>query len=68
MKMARYTVWPDSESSRQAYKEFTEPEQASEWAGRFVHQFDGENYRVILHVEDNKMEETIDTVENIKWN
>ena len=34
-------------------------------AGEFVHAYDGEKFRVIVHVEDNELDETIDTFENI---
>ena len=62
----RYTVWPDNESRHGTYRSFPDAVTASNWASRFVHQFDGEDFRVILHVEDNKIPETIDTVENIR--
>lgn len=61
-----YVVWPDSESAHSTYRNFSSLEEATNYASRFVHQFDGETFRVILHVEDNARRETIDTVENIR--
>lgn len=58
-----YRVWPDSESHKSTYMEFDDVEEACEYASTFVHRYDNESYRVILHIDDE--DETIDTYENI---
>jgi hypothetical protein len=63
--MARYTIWSDSDSERDWYEETDSLEYACEKASEFVHAYDGEPYRVIVHIEDNEADETIDTYENI---
>lgn len=63
--MARYTVWSDSDSELDYYQETDSIGDACEMAGEFVHAYDGEKFRVIVHVEDNELDETIDTFENI---
>lgn len=59
-----YRVWPDSESHKSAYKDFSFIDDACAFAQAFVHQYDNASYRVILHI-DNEDGETIDTYENI---
>ena len=63
----KYTVWADSESTISITpKHFNNVDAADSFASHFVHRYDGENAeRVILHIEDNELDETIDTVENI---
>lgn len=63
----RYKVWADSESTISLEpKEFDNIDEACEFASEFVHKFDGKKAeRVILHVEDNSIDETVDTYENI---
>ena len=60
-----YVVWTDSESRVGTYREFWDIDAAAEYASNFVHQFDGEEFRVIAHIEDTAADETIDTYENI---
>lgn len=62
----RYKVWADSESAIDIEdKEFNNLDEACDFASEFVHKYDGEDAeRVILHVEDNETEETIETYEN----
>lgn len=60
-----YVVWNDSESYREVYQEFEDIDQACEFASQFVHQFDGADFRVIVHIDDGLTDETIDTYENI---
>lgn len=60
-----YVVWNDSESHEEVYQEFWDIDQACEFASQFVHQFDGAPFRVIAHIEDTNLDETIDTYENI---
>ena len=59
-----YRVWPDNESHKSVYKEFKDIEEACEFASTFAHKYDNENYRVILHIDDEN-DETIATYENI---
>lgn len=63
----RYRVWADSDSAIDIEeKEFSNLDKACDFASEFVHKYDGKNAeRVILHVEDNKTEETIETYENL---
>ena len=66
MSKARYTVWADSESTVQCHEDFNDLTEATDYARDFVHQYDGYDAdRVIVHVEDNRRDETIDTYENI---
>ena len=60
-----YVVWSDSESRKEVYNEFWDYDEAYDFASEFVHQFDGEEFRVIAHIEDTEKDDTIDTVENI---
>lgn len=60
-----YVVWNDSESAHECYEEFWDLDEAVGFASAFVHQFDGADFRVILHIEDACRDETIDTYENI---
>lgn len=63
----RYLVWSDSESSVgiEGY-EFRDIDNACDFASQFVHKYDGKDAeRVILHVEYQKIEKTIDTYENV---
>lgn len=60
-----YVVWTDPESRVGTYREFWDIDAAAEYASGFVHQFDGEEFRVIAHIEDTAADETIDTYENI---
>lgn len=59
-----FSVWPDSESKVETYRDFDNIEDACAYASSFVHKFDGADYRVILHI-DNNNGTTIDTYENI---
>lgn len=61
----RYVVWSDSESEVECHEEFDDPDEAVDFASDFVHAYDGEEYRVIVHVEDQIKDDTIDTYENI---
>lgn len=61
----RYQVWSDSESRHVTLRDFDDPEGADAYASAFVHQFDGEDYRVIVHVEDREIDDTIGTYENL---
>lgn len=60
-----YIVWSDSDSRVEAYQEFWDVDMACEFASSFVHKYDGADFRVILHIEDENSDETIDTYENI---
>lgn len=60
-----YRVWPDNESHESVYRDFDNLDEACEFASTFVHQYDYKNYRVILHIDDDDTDETIDTYENI---
>lgn len=62
----RYKVLADSESAISLEpKEFDNIEEAADFASEFVHKYDGKDAeRVILHVEDNETEETIEIYEN----
>lgn len=60
-----FVVWSDSRSSKEVYNEFWDYDEAYDFASDFVHQFDGEQFRVIAHIEDTEKDDTIDTVENI---
>ena len=60
----KYRVWPDSESRINIdIREFDTWEEADEYASGFVHKYDGEEFRVIAHIE--YQDETINTYENI---
>lgn len=59
-----YIVWNDSESKVEVYNEFWDLEAACEFASQFVHQYDGADFRVIVHI-DNEYDETLDTYENL---
>lgn len=59
-----YTVWSDSDSHVQFHREYESLENACSVASRFVHEYDGKPYRVIVHVDDEDGE-TVDTYENI---
>ena len=48
-------------------KNFKTKQEALNAAVYFVHQYDGEPYRVIVHVEDGRARETVETVENIPY-
>ena len=62
-----YSVWTDSESNIYfTKKESDKIDEAASYASETVHQHDNKPYRVILHIEDNSIEETIETYENIK--
>lgn len=63
----RYRVWADSDSAISIEpKEFNDIDKACDFASEFVHRYDGKNAeRVILHVEDNEIDDTIETYENI---
>jgi len=64
--MKRYKVWTDSESHIDfPIVEFDDVDNAANYASSAVHMHDDKPYRAILHVEDNAIEETIDTYENI---
>lgn len=64
----RYKVWVDSESHKELPKGFKayydDVDSAYDAAAEFVHKFDGKPYRVIAHVEDLELEETVETVES----
>lgn len=59
-----YRVWADSESEVYIKKDFHDADEAYDFAVEFVHRYDGEPFRVICHVEDLILGETIETVEN----
>lgn len=67
MKMC-YKVWADSESAvelmphQQQY--FINLDAACDAASEYAHEYDGEPFKAIFHVEDLELEETIDTYEN----
>ena len=64
--MKRYKVWSDSDSHIDfEEKEFNNLDDALEYATNMVHQYDGEEFRVIANIEDNKRDETIEICENI---
>lgn len=48
-------------------KNFKTKQEALNAAVDFVHQYDGEPYYVIVHVEDGRACETVETVENIPY-
>lgn len=60
-----YVVWNDSESHETVYQEFWDIDEACRFASEFVHQYDGADFRVIAHIEDTDLDDTIDTYENI---
>lgn len=60
-----YVVWNDSESHEPVYQEFWDIDEACRFASEFVHQYDGADFRVIAHIEDTDLDDTIDTYENI---
>ncbi|MBR5592858.1 MAG: hypothetical protein IKW46_02175 [Bacteroidaceae bacterium] len=68
-KTKRYEIYTDSESQvrfpqdRQRF--YNTIDKAHSVASDFVHHYDGKPYRVVLHVEDLYLEETVETVENI---
>lgn len=59
-----YTVFADSDSKIYARREFKTIEKACTYASSFVHRFDGADYRVILHIDDENGT-TVDTYENL---
>lgn len=60
----KYRVWPDSDSRIDfETREFDTWEEADEYASSIVHKYDGEEFRVISHIEYE--DETISTYENI---
>jgi hypothetical protein len=61
----KYTAWSDSDSKVEFYEESDDLNELCEKVVDFVHTYDGEKYRVIVHIEDTGMDETIDTYENI---
>ena len=63
----RYKVWSDSDSAIDIdIQEFDDLDEACEFASDFVHKYDGSNAkRVILNIDDNETEETIDVYEYI---
>lgn len=63
-KEKRYSVWSDNESNKQTYKSFDRYIDAYHYASNFVHKYDNEPYRVILHIDDTIADETVDTFEN----
>lgn len=63
--MGRYRVWSDSDSKVEFEMETDDVAAAWETARKFVHKYDGKKYRVIVHIEDTALDETVDTYENI---
>lgn len=66
----RYYIWCDSESAIDLPQEyqglmFKNIDDAYNLAVNFVHAHDGKPYRVIAHVENDLLGETIETVENL---
>jgi len=65
----RYKVWTDSESAvdlmphQEQY--FNDLDTACDAASSYAHEYNGEPFKAIFHVEDLELEETIDTYENI---
>lgn len=64
-KMPRYRIWPDSESHIQFYKTTDSIDDACDIAYDIAHRYDGEKFRVIVHIEDQYTDQTIGTYENI---
>lgn len=66
--MKRYKIWTDSESAKELPNtmetEYNDPDVAYNVMVDFVHSFDGEPFRVIAHIEDMVLYETIETIEN----
>ena len=67
-----FYLWTDSESKirelpEELCKNFKTKQEALNAAVDFVHQYDGEPYYVIVHVEDGRACETVETVENIPY-
>ena len=61
----RYHVWSDNQSIVSVNNYFDDLDDAHSWASWFVHLHDGkESDRVILHIEDTELDETVDTLEN----
>lgn len=60
-----YVVWSDSDSHEVVYNEFWDIDEACKFASDFVHHYDGADFRVIVHIEDTELDDTIDTYENI---
>ena len=63
--MARYYAWADSDSKLEYSNESDSIGDICSEAGEFVHAYDGQPFRVIVHIEDTERDETIDTYENI---
>ena len=61
----RYYVWSDSESYVDCYEEFSRLDDACEFASQFVHQYDNADYRVTVHVEDRRLDDAVDSYDNI---
>lgn len=65
----RYKIWTDSESVVEIplhiEQYYTELETACDVACSMAHEYDGELYRAIFHVEDLLHDETIETYENL---
>lgn len=66
----RYRIWSDSESgiaisNKEYNKVYENLEEACSKAGELAHKHDGKFYKVIFHVEDLTIDETVDTYENI---
>jgi hypothetical protein len=64
-KESMYTIWSDSESKVGFYRTEENLGDACEVAGEFVHGYDYEPYRVIVHIDDDETDEIVDTYENI---
>lgn len=67
-----FYLWTDFESKvrelpEELCKNFKTEQEALNAAVDFVHQYDGEPYYVIVHVEDGRACETVETVENIPY-
>lgn len=61
----RYHVQSDNQSVVSVNNYFDDLDDAHSWASWFVHLHDGkESERVILHIEDTELDETVDTLEN----
>ena len=61
----RFTVWSDSGSKVEVYEDFADLESAAEFAHNFVHNYDNKDFRVTVYIEDNLLDDTIETYENI---
>ena len=65
----RYYVWADSDSAidmPDGKDTFADYNEAYALAAKLAHEHDGKDYRAIFHIDDLKIEETIDTFENIQ--